>query len=91
MNEHIVIKRHGHTEHYDERKLYGSVYAAGLTALHQESFAENIATQVCAAIATWIPRQKNITSDMLRDKVHTLLMMIDKETAYLYFTHLDIN
>ena len=91
MNAQSIIKRRGRTEHYDERKLYGSVYAAALTALHKESAAERIAAQVCASIATWMPHQKKITSELLRNHVHELLKQIDKETAFLYFTHLDIN
>ena len=38
-----VVKRHGETEAYDERKVYASVYAAALNCHHKEHFCENMA------------------------------------------------
>ena len=42
---HIIVKRHGHTEDLDDRKMYASVYSAALIAHYDEHAAEKLANK----------------------------------------------
>lgn len=85
-----IIKRHGKKEKFDERKLYGSVYAAVLNAERSEKKAEMIAEGVCRMIKKKIG-MKAITSENIKKEVIKLLKKYDKDVAFLYETHLDLS
>ena len=90
MAQTIIIKRKGHEEAFDDRKLYGSIYAAALTAHYNEHASEEIATDVTNEVTAWLMAHANISSNDLKTKVHSILMREDKEVAFLYESHLDI-
>ena len=90
--EHIV-KRRGHTQKFDERKVYASCYAAYLGAHSKYADhvkAEKICAKVCTDVKKWIRNKKKITSDGLFKQIGKTIRKYDKHTAFMYETHRDI-
>ena len=56
-----IVKRKGHTELYDERKVYGSCFFACRNAHLSEQEAEEICNKVCASVAKWIGKKKIVS------------------------------
>jgi len=48
-----IVKRKGHKQEFDERKLYASVYAACLSAHVDKEEVEATANLVCREIKKW--------------------------------------
>ena len=84
----LVIKRHGHTEHYDEKKVYASVYAAALNCHYPEGQAEQIASYVMGRINAWVHKRTAIDSREIRNQI--LSDIYDEDVALMYKHHLDI-
>ena len=90
MTKHIV-KRRGHKEEFDERKLYSSVYSACLVAhvLHEE--AESIANLVTREVIKWVVDKDEVTSGEVSEQAGKELEHLNKEAAFMYKTHRDIS
>lgn len=90
-----VVKRKGHTEHYDEKKVYASVYSAALSCHYSETKSEKIADKITSKINSWIKsevkKKKCVLSYAIRDKVYENLNKIDKDVALMYKHHLDLS
>jgi len=89
-HQHLV-KREGHLEHYDERKVYASVYAASLSCHLKKIDAENIANGVCIDIRKWMKNRDQTSSDQIFKNIIKALKTRDKEIAFMYETHRDIS
>ncbi|MBI2136518.1 hypothetical protein HYU06_05595 [Candidatus Woesearchaeota archaeon] len=87
----LLVKRHGHLEHFDVKKIYASVYAATLNAHYSEKDAEMIAAMVSKNVHKKACKLKKIDSDKIRIEIIHELNQVDKDIAFLYETHLDIN
>lgn len=99
MAKQMLIKRRGHREQYDERKVYASVYAACLAAQEPEEVAEDIAQRTAKQITRWITGRKTTTSD---DIFRQVIVELGKplssralargsyKAAFLYERHRDI-
>jgi len=87
----IVVKRKGHREKYDERKVYASAYAASLNAHLSEQEAEKIAEDVCKKVNAWVEGKHEITSKQLEEHIIKLLEKHNRDAAFLYETHLDLS
>ena len=86
-----IVKRAGHTEIYDERKVYGSCFFACRNAHLTELQAEDICGKVSASVTKWANKKKVIYSD---DIFKVLIMELKKhneDAAFLYETHRDIS
>ena len=88
MKKHLV-KRKGHNEEYDERKVYASCYAAALNAHYNEKEAEEFAKVVTTKVNKWIKTKAQISSDDIRHQI--IIAMHDPEVALLYKHHLDLS
>lgn len=88
MKKHLV-KRKGHSEEYDERKVYASCYAAALNAHYDEKEAEAFANQVSAKITKWVKSKPSVSSEEIRHQV--IQAMHDPDVALLYKHHLDLS
>ena len=84
-----VVKRKGHIQHYEERKVYASVYAAGLNCHYGEQKAEKIAKQVAKKITNWIKGKKKVSSLDVRKQV--IKALNDKDVKLMYESHLDLS
>jgi transcriptional regulator NrdR family protein len=85
-----VVKRKGHTEPYDEKKLYGSVYASALNAHHDEGTAEEMGDRVVDYMEQWLAGRHEVKSTELRRQTKKVLDEIDKDVAQLYAEFMDI-
>ena len=84
----IVVKRKGHKEMFDEKKVYGSVYAACASAHYDEMYCEKTADEVTKKIKKFTKSKKEIQSTELRKKIENELKKKDEELAFFYEQHL---
>ncbi len=90
-----VVKRKGRREEYDERKIYGSVYAACISVNANEKKCEIMAAAIAKKITAWIKQgaKKGICVDtrQISARVAAELKKHDKDAAFMYETHRDIS
>ncbi len=86
-----VVKRRGHEENFDERKLYASCYAACLSASINHAKAEKICESIVAEIKKIIKTKACISSDEIFSKTIKILKKHDENAAFMYETHRDIS
>lgn len=86
-----VVKRAGHLEKYDERKLYGSVYSACAETGKNERECEKTAGKVCKQVSSWMSKSKCVSSGDIFRQVVAYLSKLDKDAAFMYETHRDIS
>jgi transcriptional regulator NrdR family protein len=83
-----IVKTKGHTEEFDERKVYGSVYAACASAHYDEIKCENISKEIMEKIKKIVKNRKEIQSLEIRKQIESELKKKDKELAFFYEQHL---
>lgn len=86
-----IVKRHGSTEEYDEKKVYASSYAAAMNVHLGEKASESIAEKVMADLNEWIAGKEKVESKEIFQEVFSVLGKHDKDAAFMYRTHLDIS
>ena len=86
-----IVKRRGHTEVYDERKVYGSCFFACRNAHLSEKEAEEICKKVSVAITKWIKTKKSVSSNDIFKILIQELKKHNEDAAFLYGTHRDIS
>ena len=86
-----IVKRKGHGEVYDERKVYGSCYFACRNAHLSEKESEQICHHVCLAMTKWVNKKKIVSSNDIFKKLIEELKKHNEDAAFLYETHRDIS
>jgi transcriptional regulator NrdR family protein len=86
-----IVKRKGHKEEFDERKMYASIFAACLTLRMSDEEAESISHMVCDEVKNEIKDVKEITSEKLQSEVAKSLKKYHPDAAYMYKTHKDVS
>lgn len=86
-----IVKRKGHKEKFDERKVYASVYAACLNAHDSHEQAESTANLVAREIGKWTEDKDEVSSNQIFVKVGEELEHLNKDAAFMYSTHRDIS
>jgi len=86
----VIVKRRGHREPYDERKVYGSVYAACLAARESELSAEKISAAVAKEITLFVKEWRVVTSDQIFREVILKLGRHSHKAVFLYENHRDL-
>ncbi len=84
----LVVKRKGHIEHYDEKKVYASVYAAALNCHYTEKQSEKVALRLMKKINAWVEGRTVVHSNEIKE--HIISLLDDKDVALMYKHHLDI-
>lgn len=84
----ILVKRKGHKEKFDERKTYGSVYAACASAHYSEKKCEKVAEEITKKVKVSIKKKKEVQSLEIRRKIASELKKKNKELAFFYEQHL---
>jgi transcriptional regulator NrdR family protein len=79
-----IVKRSGHTEPYDEKKLYASIYAACLVVRDPVGTAEVIAGKVVDDMKVWIKDKNEVTSSDIRRNAAQHLHAYNPDAAYAY-------
>ena len=86
-----IVKRHGHTEPFDERKLYASVYAACLAVRATEGEAELVAEKVTESVNGWLEPKTEVTAHDIRRQASTHLNVYNQDAAYMYKNHRELH
>lgn len=84
----VIVKRKGHKEKFDEKKVYGSVYAACTSAHYDEAECEKTAEEVTKKIKKIVKNKKEVLSSDIRKKIESELRKKDEELAFFYEQHL---
>ena len=88
--EHIV-KRKGHKERFDERKVYASVFATCMTLRMSDEEAEMIANMVAHDVGHEYKDVHEVSAHSIHKFVVQCLEKYNKDIAYIYDTHRDIS
>ena len=86
-----IVKRKGHTELYDERKVYGSCFFSCRNAHLDVKESEQICNKVTAQITKWVKKKKLVTSDGIFRAITSELKKHNEDASFLYETHRDIS
>ena len=86
-----IVKRRGHQQEFDEKKVYGSVYAACLSAHVKKEEAEKTADLVAKEVTKWVDEKEEVSSDAIFKKVGEELETLNKDASFMYKTHRDIS
>lgn len=81
---HIVKHTKNHSEAYDERKLYASIYAACLSVRTPSGEAELTASQVCRDMIPWLGKKEEVTSADIRRVAAEHLRIYNPHAALMY-------
>ena len=85
-----VVKRRGHTEAFDERKIYASVYESCHAGKLSTKQAEKIATSVSSSIKKWAEKKDHMNSHEIHKEVVKALHKHHADVAYLYEHHKNV-
>lgn len=86
-----IVKRAGHSEVYDSRKVYASVYSACMSVREPEATAELIAAQVSKDIDAWIEHKTEVTSLDILATTYKYMNVYNRDAAFIYKHHRTIN
>lgn len=82
-----IVKRAGHTESYDERKLYASIYAACLAVREPAGSAELVAKEVVRLVGEWLGKKHEVSSHDIRLQAAKHLKAINPDAGFQYLHH----
>ena len=88
---YCTVKRRGHTEEFDGRKIYASCYAACLSSHVNHLDAEQICEKVSSDMEKWAKKKKAVKSDDIFKKMIATIKKHNKDAAFMYETHRDIS
>jgi transcriptional regulator NrdR family protein len=86
-----IVKRKGHTEQYDNRKLYASIYSACLSVRAPEGEAELVAERVVGDIEKWLTKKVEVTAHDIRQNAASHLAIYNPDAAYIYKNHRELH
>jgi len=89
MKTHIV-KRRGHKEQFDERKVYISCFAACRSCQLEDVETERICRAVLKEVKSWIRNKRLVKSADIADQIRKSLRKRNEDAAFMYETHKDI-
>ena len=82
-----IVKRAGHSEEYDGRKLYASIYAACLSVRTLPGEAELVAERVQKETERWLEMKHEVTGHDIRLQASKHLHVYNPDAAYMYKNH----
>lgn len=84
MATKLIVKRGGHTEAFEERKLYASIYSACLAVREPTGTAEVLASKVVEDVRAWLGKKHEVTSNDIRRVASERLHAYNIEASHLY-------
>lgn len=82
-----IVKRKGHTEPYDDRKVYASVFAACQSVREPAGSAELIADKVQKDVSAWIAKKHEVTANDIRRQAAKHLTAYNPDAGYMLLHH----
>ena len=86
-----IVKRKGHKEVFDIKKVYGSVFAASLAVPMQHEEAELVARDVSEKIEEWVKDKEEVASNQIFEQIGKELKDINKHATTMYIHHRDLS
>lgn len=86
-----VVKRGGHSEPYDIKKLYASIYSVCLSVRTPEGEAELVAERVVKHVGQWIEKKHEVTAHDIRVQATKHLKAYNPDASYLYGVHRELH
>ena len=86
-----IVKRAGHREPFDGRKLYASIYAACLSVRSPEGEAELVAEKVQGLVEDWLEKKHEVTGHDIRVQAAKHLNAYNPDAAYMYRKHREMH
>lgn len=86
-----IVKRKGHKEEFDERKLYASIFSACLASHTSHEEAETTASLVSREVKKWIDEKEEVASGEIFKQAAEELGHLNKDAAFMYITHRDVS
>jgi hypothetical protein len=87
QSTNIVKRSPGHSEPYDERKLYASIFASCLSVRTPVGEAELTAAKICQDVLPWLQSKHEITSLDIRTHTYEHFKIYNPDAAYMYLHH----
>jgi transcriptional regulator NrdR family protein len=87
----LVEKKDGHCEKFDEDKAFGNICRACLNAHLEPKECTAIAGKALKDLKKFLKRKRKIKSQELFKQKIKILKKYNKNVAFLYETHRDIN
>lgn len=82
-----IVKRQGHTEPYDEKKVYASVFAACLSVREPVGSSELVADKVMNDVNSWIARKHEVTANDIRRQASKHLNAYNQDAGHMLLHH----
>lgn len=86
-----IVKRKGHTEPFDQRKIYASVYSSCIVLRMSDEEAELLADTVTKDVVKALSSHTEVSSREIHKNVVESLERYNPDAAYLYDTHKDLS
>lgn len=86
-----IVKRAGHTEPYDSRKLYASIYSSCFSVREPAATAELVADKVCQDVDAWIAKKNEVTANDIRLQAAKHLSSYNPDAGWIYKHHRNIS
>jgi len=82
-----IVKRKGHSEVYDVRKLYASVYSMCLATQATDEEAEHTADKIVDYVNMWLKKKHEVTAHDIQLVTSRYLTNLNADAGYLYSKH----
>jgi len=86
-----AVKRGGKIQEFDEKKIYKSCHSACMSVHRDKKLADEICKKTMKEIKKWASKKDLVTSDQIFIETIKILKKYDKDSAFMYETHRDIN
>lgn len=86
-----IVKRKGHAEEYDSRKLYASIFSACISVRATEGEAELVAERVVKDVEQWLGKKHEVTSVDIRRVASQNLAAYHADAEYMYRRHRELH
>ncbi len=86
-----IVKRRGQKQEFDEKKVYGSVYAACMACQLHENECERISDSMVSEVKKFVKGKKEVNSTEIFGLVVQKLAKIREDAAFMYQTHRELS
>jgi len=86
-----IVKRAGHSEEYDQRKLYASIFAACNAVRVPAGEAELVAERVVVDVEKWLEPKSEVTSNDIHRVAAQNFKVYNPDAAWIYEHHRNIS
>ena len=86
-----LVKRRGHTESFEEKKLYGSILSACMSLRMKDEEAELLSETVSQEVIQAVKDIETVDAKVLHKHVVDSLHRYNPDAAFLYDTHKDLS